>query len=1045
MSLVHGNALAAVARRQLASFLGNPVGYLIILVFVVISGALLYLPEDYFTRNIADLRPLFPAMPWMLAVLVPALTMSAWTSEKEQGTEELLLTMPVGLVDAVIGKFLAVAGFFTIALAFNLSNVGALMWLGEPDLGLAFANLLGWWLTGCAFVAIGMIGSIVAPSQVLAFVIGILLCTAVAGLGWLTDWWAPFERGVVPLGAVLVAVAVTALGLGVCLATLAARRWRPGVFDRAGVQMLNLALIAVITVNCVRIAYNHRIDIDTSAEGVSSLSEAGRQILRNLPEVGEPIRMTVAVTDDELLPPELMVKATEVLDRALAIEREAGGRVEVEILRPEDELDGDGITATRDHNLETRDVPNQTVMGMEIVPVFLGATVAVGDVRQAIPFFDHGLSVEYEMIRAVRSVAREAVITERPAVKVTIAMSRVVPASLEESQTRLRAVAATLQARKDPSLTVELIELDDPHSQAAETLVARGIERRTVTAGVELDQADGDQGGPDDAAASAAEDGEPAATEVTVLLGAIAEHDNYQVSAAWLGDDDEPQEAIDDLIVDLRALADKNLPVVAILDTELKMNGDWDMMSQRPIPRQQIVDEWDRVYEVRTVSPADLNSEDSQDIDVLVAALPSSLNEAGIRELHDWIFNGRSTLMLVDPLPYFPAQQGRRLAPSEPRTPRQPQMPGMPPPPEEDPKGDLQPLLKALGLSFDLDEVLWSKYNPSPSLTLTDHFVWYQRDQGSILDHEITRGIDSVAMLMGGVFSLDLGGPRHQPLLQPNQDADWGVHTYQELAQRFQPGPPPFIKNTDLTEHYSAVAIGGRMVHAFENDGTTEDGKPIPRSSGEIDVVVVADTDLAHDGFFNVYRDQGGRIARDAEILARLRNVQFLANAVDVLAGDASMAELRTRLPRHRTLVRFAREREAMVAEAQKVDSEAREKFEQDIQQAREQLEEQIEKEIRSDTSIDEGSRRQKEAMAQAAAEKRLEARLKEIEYQRDLKIADATRDRRGRLETLLWTLRAIVLVVPALFMVLLVLGVWINKLLRERSDIPQARDRRKA
>jgi len=99
-------------------------------------------------------------MPWFLAVLLPALTMGAWASEREQGTEELLLTLPLSALDALLGKFLAVVSYFTIALVCSLSNVVVLAWLGNPDPGLMFANYFGWWLSGLAFAALGILASV---------------------------------------------------------------------------------------------------------------------------------------------------------------------------------------------------------------------------------------------------------------------------------------------------------------------------------------------------------------------------------------------------------------------------------------------------------------------------------------------------------------------------------------------------------------------------------------------------------------------------------------------------------------------------------------------------------------------------------------------------------------------------------------------------------------------------------------------------------------------------------------------------------------------
>ena len=94
-SVVNPAALSAVMRRQLWSLLGNPLGYVFILAFVLAGGATLFLfqGDKYFARNIADLGPLLIVMPLFLVVLLPALAMGAWATEREQGTEELLLTM----------------------------------------------------------------------------------------------------------------------------------------------------------------------------------------------------------------------------------------------------------------------------------------------------------------------------------------------------------------------------------------------------------------------------------------------------------------------------------------------------------------------------------------------------------------------------------------------------------------------------------------------------------------------------------------------------------------------------------------------------------------------------------------------------------------------------------------------------------------------------------------------------------------------------------------------------------------------------------------
>ena len=77
MSIFHAAGITAIWRRQLGSLLGNPLGYVFIFAFVVISGLFLFWPDSFYSRNFADLGPLFAAMPWLLVILLPALAMNA--------------------------------------------------------------------------------------------------------------------------------------------------------------------------------------------------------------------------------------------------------------------------------------------------------------------------------------------------------------------------------------------------------------------------------------------------------------------------------------------------------------------------------------------------------------------------------------------------------------------------------------------------------------------------------------------------------------------------------------------------------------------------------------------------------------------------------------------------------------------------------------------------------------------------------------------------------------------------------------------------------
>ena len=198
-----GTSVWAIARRDIGSLLANPLGYVFILAFVSISGLISFSPDAYYLRGVADLGLLHQVMPWLLAVLLPAIGMGCWASERERGTEEFLYTWPVPLSAALMGKYVAVVLFYTMALTAHTANVMVLLWLGDPDLGLLLANYLGWWLQGCALAAIAVMASVVMGHVAASFAVGSLLCF-VAVMGWTSShWFEVMSRGLLSVAGLI--------------------------------------------------------------------------------------------------------------------------------------------------------------------------------------------------------------------------------------------------------------------------------------------------------------------------------------------------------------------------------------------------------------------------------------------------------------------------------------------------------------------------------------------------------------------------------------------------------------------------------------------------------------------------------------------------------------------------------------------------------------------------------------------------------------------------------------------------------------------------
>jgi ABC-2 type transport system permease protein len=172
------SAIATVFKRELASYFATPVAYVFIVIFLVLAAAFpFYLGgQTFFERNQADLLPFFNFHPWLYLFLVPAVGMRLWAEERKSGTIELLLTLPLTMWQAVVGKFLAAWVFIGIALVLTFPIWITVNYLGSPDNGVIFASYVGSFLMAGAFLAIGSCISACTRNQVVAFIITVVVC-----------------------------------------------------------------------------------------------------------------------------------------------------------------------------------------------------------------------------------------------------------------------------------------------------------------------------------------------------------------------------------------------------------------------------------------------------------------------------------------------------------------------------------------------------------------------------------------------------------------------------------------------------------------------------------------------------------------------------------------------------------------------------------------------------------------------------------------------------------------------------------------------------
>lgn len=188
--------ISIILKRELASYFATPLAYVFIIIFLALAGVFTFYMGSFFERGQADLLPFFSFHPWLYLFLVPAIAMRLWAEERKSGSIELLLTLPVTMWQAVLGKFLAAWLFCGLALSLTFPMWLTVAWLGEPDHGAIATGYLGSWLMAGGFLAIGSCVSALTKNQVIAFIVGLVVCFLflVSGFPLVIDafsGWAP--------------------------------------------------------------------------------------------------------------------------------------------------------------------------------------------------------------------------------------------------------------------------------------------------------------------------------------------------------------------------------------------------------------------------------------------------------------------------------------------------------------------------------------------------------------------------------------------------------------------------------------------------------------------------------------------------------------------------------------------------------------------------------------------------------------------------------------------------------------------------------------
>ena len=234
----------AIMQRELLSLFLSPIGYVVTAGFLLITGVIVLVTDSFGPGKPATLRTVFDFTPYVLAMIIPAITMRTISEEYRSGTIETLTTAPVSDTQFVLGKYLAALLFYTIMLSGTLVYLVLMAYFGNPDVGASLASYFGLLMLGVAFTAFGVFTSSLTSNQIVAWMLGMVPLL-------LFIWFAAFivsfsegvvrqvlqqinvvrhldqfNRGLITTESVMFFAAITALFLFFAVKVVESRRWR---------------------------------------------------------------------------------------------------------------------------------------------------------------------------------------------------------------------------------------------------------------------------------------------------------------------------------------------------------------------------------------------------------------------------------------------------------------------------------------------------------------------------------------------------------------------------------------------------------------------------------------------------------------------------------------------------------------------------------------------------------------------------------------------------------------------------------------------------
>ncbi|MBQ3229812.1 MAG: ABC transporter permease subunit [Clostridia bacterium] len=234
--------MLAIYMRELKSYFLTPIGYVFCGMFLVVSG-LAFSECTLMRQSTTSIGEYFVWMMMIFAILIPILTMKLFSEDRKSRTDQILLTSPVSILGIVMGKYLAALTVFGVTFIVNSFNFVLLFFYGTPNATSILMNVLGIFLLGAAFLAIGIFLSSLTENQLIAAVsaIGVNAAMLIISLfssgiensffrtvlKWFSviDRFTPFTYQMLDVSAIVYYLSLAAVFIFLTTRVIEKRRW----------------------------------------------------------------------------------------------------------------------------------------------------------------------------------------------------------------------------------------------------------------------------------------------------------------------------------------------------------------------------------------------------------------------------------------------------------------------------------------------------------------------------------------------------------------------------------------------------------------------------------------------------------------------------------------------------------------------------------------------------------------------------------------------------------------------------------------------------